>query len=897
MGKQNLANQYEVLRIVAEQNQKFIMEYEACTDTMQVYKVQNGEFITVYDVSEYAAEDKIGSVFVDPADKELYRQAIKECMSKPTHTMIDVRFCEPGQEGVWFRFFLVSIAGDGKKVDRIAGRLRSIHNEKIANENMRRKAEMDTLTNVYNHAAFEEICEKKLENYEGKALLMMLDIDDFKMINDTQGHAVGDMVLEQTGTVLNAVVGNHGVAGRLGGDEFAAFVWGLKDEHDIHKFCENLKERLKTIIFDMEYAASIGISEVDDRKITFSDLYYEADQAVYTAKHRGKNQIIFFKDIQEYLEQDAKEQEEIQYAEEVCSTADNHVLLAELKECMSQLSSGRFADGLKRMELSLQNFFDADCVIVIDKTRKEKQKISESHKESAEMTSRVVVDLIEDGKSDSYWKILHERINICLPNIKRIKAEMPELYDELVKCRIWSAIASLLLKDNQNVGALLIFNPRRHIEESMLVQMVAEYLSVCLQRESANELCEKNKTHDILTGLWNRNSFVLWKKEREMQTYKSLGVVTTDIIKLSDMNHQFGYLYGNKKLIEVAEVLKEIFDGYQLFRYDQDEMLVLCANIKRKDFEERIRKLKDRLEILSFSVAKGYSWSLHPAVYSQITEAEAVMDNDKGKILHGNTAFRKVAENLIREVQDLLDRDHYLVYLQPKVNIASGRTEGAEALVRQLDDELGLVAPSHFIPVLEHYNLIYMVDLFVLEEVFRYQKAEQKAGHRLVPISLNFSKKTMMYPDLLKRVREVTRKYDVPKGMVHIEVTETVGDMDHMVIENVSNALKKMGFRLSMDDFGTQYSNLSVLLQYDFDSAKIDRSMVTEITTNERSRMMLDYMTSLINDLGIECIVEGIETKEQVDILRKTKAEMIQGYYFGRPVPKEEFYDRFMKEE
>ena len=149
----------------------------------------------------------------------------------------------------------------------------------------------------------------------------------------------------------------------------------------------------------------------------------------------------------------------------------------------------------------------------------------------------------------------------------------------------------------------------------------------------------------------------------------------------------------------------------------------------------------------------------------------------------------------------------------------------------------------------------------------------------------------------MEKVKAVTDKYDVPVGMVHIEVTETVGDMDHIVIENVSNALKKMGFCLSMDDFGTQYSNLSVLLQYDFDSAKIDRSMVTEITTNQRSRMMLDYMTSLINDLGIECIVEGIETKEQVDILRQTKAEMIQGYYFGKPVPKEEFYDRFMKEE
>ena len=92
MGEQNITNQYEVLKIVAEQNQEFIMEYEAGMDTMQVYKVENGEFVTVYDVSKYAADDKIGSVFVDPADKELYRQTIKKCMSEPTHATVDVRF-------------------------------------------------------------------------------------------------------------------------------------------------------------------------------------------------------------------------------------------------------------------------------------------------------------------------------------------------------------------------------------------------------------------------------------------------------------------------------------------------------------------------------------------------------------------------------------------------------------------------------------------------------------------------------------------------------------------------------------------------------------------------------------------------------------------------------------
>ena len=111
-----------------------------------------------------------------------------------------------------------------------------------------------------------------------------------------------------------------------------------------------------------------------------------------------------------------------------------------------------------------------------------------------------------------------------------------------------------------------------------------------------------------------------------------------------------------------------------------------------------------------------------------------------------------------------------------------------------------------------------------------------------------------------------------------------------------ANSLKELGFRLSMDDFGSHYSNLAVLIQYDFDSAKIDRSMVTEITNNRKSRILLDYMTSMINDLGIHCIVEGIETKEQVDILKKTKAEMIQGFYFGKPVPKEKFYEAFLAE-
>ena len=113
-------------------------------------------------------------------------------------------------------------------------------------------------------------------------------------------------------------------------------------------------------------------------------------------------------------------------------------------------------------------------------------------------------------------------------------------------------------------------------------------------------------------------------------------------------------------------------------------------------------------------------------------------------------------------------------------------------------------------------------------------------------------------------------------------------------MERVARSLKELGFGLSMDDFGTHDSSLAVLVQYNFDSANIDRSMIMDISTNERSRMVVDYITSMISELGIDCIAEGVETKEQADIMKETKCEVIQGYYFGKPVPQEEFYDRFM---
>lgn len=897
MGKQRQRGEEanrELLKVIAEQNQEKILEYDTLSDEAVVYKIVNGQFVTLYQVSGYVDEEKYGKVFVAPEDMKTFQKSIRACLKKPSHVTVDVRFVEKkGKKSEWNRCYMASVVGEDGRVKQIVGRFLSIHKEKEQNEKMRRQAEIDVLTNVYNHMAFEKVCEKSIKNCKSNALFLMMDIDDFKMINDTQGHAVGDLVLSQTGEILNAVIGDRGVVGRLGGDEFAAFVWNFSDKNEMEEFCERLRKKLKTIIFDMEYSSSMGVSILGSRKISFQDMYYEADQAVYEAKRRGKNRVIFFQDVEKSIGQQAKVTD-IQTAVQI--PGDEHAILENLQQCLELIVAENYENGVQSVLFLLTEFFDADCVALIYGENERLHSLRESHKESAQEMAGRLRKAIHGGTLDAFLNFLVETGEVRISNVKSIQNEHAKLYDMLTRNRIWSLAASALCEQDQHAGVLLVFNPRKHFEESLLLHMVEKYLLIRLLYDHMMEQREYDRTHDKLTGLWNRSSYTQWTKENKNHVFDSFGVITTDIIHLAEINKQFGYFNGNKKLIEVADILKDICAEDRSFRYDEDEMLVICPDIGKSAMEQKVRAVREKLNQLEIGVAMGYSWSLHPRIREQITEAEVVMNNDRLTLMHGADLNKRIEQSVIDEVQGLMSRGCYLVYLQPKVNIHTGRTEGAEALVRQLDDAMGIVGPGLFIPILERYNLVHMIDLFVLEEVFHYQQEQIAMGHRTVPISVNFSKMTILYPELLDRVKALTEKYDIPTGLIHIEVTETIGDMDHVVIENVANHLKQMGFRLSMDDFGSHYSNLSVLIQYDFDSAKIDRSMVMEITSNQKSRIVLDYMTSLINNLGIHCIVEGIETKEQVEILKTTKAEMIQGFYFGKPIPKEEFYDAFMRD-
>lgn len=270
---------YELMKIVAENNHERVFEYYVEDDEAYIFKIVNSSPAqeTVYpffkqNIDTYMSECPEDSI-------ECFKKQLDKCLLRPMRTAFQLSFISEDGKSKPVEMYMVSIPDLDKKVCMVVGVMFDIRDE---------KGLLDSLTGTYNHLAFENKCTSLIRQNGTKLLFVMLDVDDFKIVNDTLGHNVGDRVLSQTGQVLKEAVGANGIVGRLGGDEFAAIVFGLEDSDAVDEFCVKLSGRLKNIIFDMEYSASIGMTTGDDRELTFKDLYYEADQAMYYSKRQER---------------------------------------------------------------------------------------------------------------------------------------------------------------------------------------------------------------------------------------------------------------------------------------------------------------------------------------------------------------------------------------------------------------------------------------------------------------------------------------------------------------------------------------------------------------------------------------------------------------------------------
>ena len=315
------------------------------------------------------------------------------------------------------------------------------------------------------------------------------------------------------------------------------------------------------------------------------------------------------------------------------------------------------------------------------------------------------------------------------------------------------------------------------------------------------------------------------------------------------------------------------------------------------------KKGENRVEVSAsaglFTVPDGFLVENTETIMDRIMPtAQAARRDEADHILYFDEKMAKQKEHMIRVQRSFpaaLKKREFRVYYQPKVDVFTGEMVGAEALCRWFHKGK-LVSPGEFIPVLEQNTDICKLDFYMLDAVCRDIRRWMDEGKKPVRVSVNLSRKHLVDVDLLKHIMDVIEKHRVPHFYVEIELTETTTDVEFRDLRRVVNGLQAQGICTAVDDFGVGYSSLNLIREIPWNILKIDRCFLPEDEKNKYSTtsLMYKHVVAMAHDIGLECVTEGVETVEQVDILRKNHCDIAQGFYFDKPLPVEEFEQRLV---
>lgn len=264
-------------------------------------------------------------------------------------------------------------------------------------------------------------------------------------------------------------------------------------------------------------------------------------------------------------------------------------------------------------------------------------------------------------------------------------------------------------------------------------------------------------------------------------------------------------------------------------------------------------------------------------------------------VFYNDALHEKLLEEhrILDGVPGALQNREFLLYLQPKYDMVSGSVVGAEALIRWIHPQLGFIPPDRFIPLMEREGLIYQVDQYIWEETCKFLHDRHENGMPLFPVSINLARGDFYQNDLLDVLHGLLERYGLKPQELNLEIIERAYVDDPENINNILTNLRSSGFLIEMDDFGVGASSLSMAVDMPVDVLKIDRSFLTENTENPRRAAVIRFIIDLARSLQMDTIAEGVETKEQADLLISLGCRHAQGYLYGRPVPAEKFEELY----
>ncbi len=442
-------------------------------------------------------------------------------------------------------------------------------------------------------------------------------------------------------------------------------------------------------------------------------------------------------------------------------------------------------------------------------------------------------------------------------------------------------------------------------EESVLFAMAAG-ISAALQRQDKEEIIRHQAYHDALTDLPNR---VLFHDRLQLalasahRNQESVAVMFFDLDRFKTVNDTLGHTVGDKLLKAVtARLQKCLREGDTLARWGGDEFTVLLPQVQSvHNATHAAYRILDALKApfrvddheLYITASIGISVSPEDG-----QEAETLLKNadvalyrskEQGRgncQLYNPTMNSQAPELLVLEnsLRHALDRDEFLLYYQPKVNIRTGEIVGLEALVRWEHPEMGLVSPGTFIPLAEETGLIVEIGEWVLHTACQQVVDWHRMGLQPLSIAVNLSPRQFYQPELPEIITQVLAITQLPPPLLELEITETTVVKNMEFTQSVLRQMQNIGVHIAMDDFGTGYSSLNYLKNLPFNTLKIDQSFIRDLKPGSKDAEIINAVIGLGHGLDLCVVAEGVENPEQLDLLRALHCEIVQGYLFSRPL-------------
>lgn len=710
-------------------------------------------------------------------------------------------------------------------------------------------AYVDALTGVRNRMALRH----DYDAYQGhEVTVMMLDLNDFKVINDTHGHDEGNRILKETGRLLADTFGAAHCY-RYGGDEFLVIVPDIS-EAEFHDRLESML-RKKPAVDDAQAASfSTGIvhAMLNDSNM-LRTLISSADEKMYEVKRDKKRTQAVGREL------GRPRMKATEYSVEE--------LKAFVAEMSGKYALARVVDPIECRIIELQDdgriSMNESCYGIWNAEQKCINCSSAlacrtgCHQEKAEHFK------------DNYYFVQSNPVKLRLSN--------GSVYD---------AVVELVNVQKESAGAV---NNR---EAENVGTRAAHYLA----------------HHDSLTNVLNADAFYELSRELiKSSPDKSWMMITGNIMNFRLINTLFGVQKGNEVLARTASMLKDI----------SERSRGLCGRLGGDQFALLIPKSRFREDALS-AVAQRLAETYNSGIftfYIHFGVCEIMDSSIPVSVMCGraNSALRTIREDMTHTVayfddailqkilleqmvlggfEEALKTGQFQMYLQPLVK-QDGEIIGAEALARWQKPDGTMILPGDFIETLETAGMIHRLDRYIWELAVRQLSAWKETEKRNLTISVNVSAKDFYSINVADVITELVTRYGVDSRMLRLEITETalLGRPDQC--EAIVSELRGKGFLVEIDDFGKDNSSLSLLKDIRADILKIDMSFLREIRDKERSRIILKSLINMADSLGMEVIMEGVETERQLRVLSEMGCSHFQGFYFSRPIPVGEFEARY----